>query len=79
VPFFWCHYYDVAISYVGHAQTWDSIEISGSFADKSATAAFRSGGRIAAVATVFRNLESLEAEHAMERGDAAALEAVVAR
>ena len=79
VPFFWSQHYDVAISYVGHAQTWDSIEISGSLTDKSVTAAFRSGGRIAAVATIFRDRESLEAEHAMERGDAAALEAVVAR
>jgi apoptosis-inducing factor 3 len=79
VPFFWSQHYDVSISYVGHAKTWDSIEISGSFADKSVTAAFRSGSRIAAVATIFRDLESLEAELAMERGDEAALEAVAAR
>ncbi|HEX6899378.1 MAG TPA: FAD-dependent oxidoreductase [Thermoanaerobaculia bacterium] len=79
VPFFWSQHYDVSISYVGHAKTWDAIEISGSFADKSVTAAFRSGGRIAAVATIFRDPESLEAELAMERGDEAALEAVAAR
>lgn len=79
VPFFWSQHYDVSISYVGHAKAWDSIEISGSFAEKSVTAVFRSGGRIAAVATIFRDQESLEAELAMEKGDKAALEAVVRR
>lgn len=67
VPFFWSQHYDVVISYVGHAQSWDSIEISGSFEERSVTASFRSGGRIAAVATIFRDQESLEAELAMER------------
>jgi NADPH-dependent 2,4-dienoyl-CoA reductase/sulfur reductase-like enzyme/nitrite reductase/ring-hydroxylating ferredoxin subunit len=77
VPFFWSQHYDVSISYVGHAKAWDSIEISGSFTEKSVIAVFRSGGRIAAVATIFRDQESLEAELAMEKGDKAALEAVV--
>jgi hypothetical protein len=36
-------------------------------------------GRIAAVATVFRDRESLEAELAMERGDVGALAAVAKR
>lgn len=67
VPFFWSQHYDVSISYVGHAKSWDSIEVSGSFEEKSVTASFHSGGRIAAVATIFRDQESLEAELAMER------------
>jgi NADPH-dependent 2,4-dienoyl-CoA reductase/sulfur reductase-like enzyme/nitrite reductase/ring-hydroxylating ferredoxin subunit len=79
VPFFWSQHYDVAINYVGHAAKWDAIEISGSLAGKNATVAFRTGGRIAAVATVHRDRESLEAELAMEQGDAAAVEAVVKR
>ncbi len=79
VPFFWSQHYDVVINYVGHAAKWDAIEISGSLAEKSATVAFRAGGRIAAVATVFRDRESLEAELAMERHDEAALAAVAAR
>jgi apoptosis-inducing factor 3 len=68
VPFFWSQHYDLSINYVGHATKWDAIEISGSLAEKSAVATFRSGGKTAAVATIFRDLKSLEAEVAMEEG-----------
>jgi NADPH-dependent 2,4-dienoyl-CoA reductase/sulfur reductase-like enzyme len=80
-PFFWSQHYDVGINYVGHVghtTKWDSIDVNGSLQDRSAVVTFRSGSRIAAVATVWRDKESLEAELAMERGDAAALEATVA-
>jgi NADPH-dependent 2,4-dienoyl-CoA reductase/sulfur reductase-like enzyme len=67
VPFFWSQHYDVTISYVGHAAKWDSLEIDGSIPDRNAKVTYREGGRIAAVATVFRDRESLEAELGMER------------
>ncbi len=76
-PFFWSQHYDVTISYVGHATKWDRIDLAGSLAERSATAAFRLGGEVRAVATVFRDQDSLRAELAMERGDRAALEALV--
>lgn len=78
VPFFWSQHYDVSIAYVGHAEAWDRIDIAGSIPDRSCMVAFRNGTRIAAVATIFRDRESLEAEAALERGDQAALEAILA-
>jgi NADPH-dependent 2,4-dienoyl-CoA reductase/sulfur reductase-like enzyme/nitrite reductase/ring-hydroxylating ferredoxin subunit len=66
VPFFWSRHYDVEIDYVGHAESWDRIEIDGDFARGDGRATFLRGGRTLAVATVGRNLESLRAEHAME-------------
>lgn len=78
VPFFWSQHYDVVIAYVGHAKTWDRIDLAGSLADRNALAAYRAGGRVRAVATIFRDQDSLRAELAMERGEETALEALVA-
>ncbi len=78
VPFFWSQHYDVVVSYVGHATQWDRIDHTGSLAERNALLAYRAGGEIRAVATVFRDQDSLRAELAMERGDRATLEALVA-
>lgn len=77
VPFFWSQHYDVSINYVGHAESWEQAQIAGSLAEKSALVAFRERGRIAAVASVFRDQESLAAELALERDDQPALEALM--
>jgi hypothetical protein len=50
VPFFWSMHYDVSISYVGHAESWDSLAIDGSLA----------------VATIGGDLDSLRAERELE-------------
>jgi apoptosis-inducing factor 3 len=67
VPFFWSQHYDVPINYVGHAERWDSIEVEGSIAAKDCAVRFKRGGRTLAVATIYRDRQSLEAELAMEQ------------
>jgi NADPH-dependent 2,4-dienoyl-CoA reductase/sulfur reductase-like enzyme len=79
VPFFWSQHYDVPINYVGHAEAPERVEIAGNIAERSCLVAFREGGRVVAVASVYRDRDSLEAELALGRGDDAALEAILAR
>ena len=69
VPFFWSQHYDVAISYVGHAERWDDVEMSGSVEQGDCTVSYQADGQTLAVATVGRDRASLEAEVAMEGGD----------
>lgn len=68
VPFFWSQHYDVPINYVGHAQKWDELAIEGDITGKDCVLRFRSQGRTLAVASIFRDVENLQAELAMERG-----------
>jgi apoptosis-inducing factor 3 len=67
VPFFWSQHYDVVINYVGHAARWDTLEIEGSLADRDGKVTFRRDRRALAVATIFRDRDSLAAEAEMER------------
>ncbi len=77
VPFFWSQHYDVPINYVGHAEGWDSIEVSGSVEGRDCLVAYRQGGKVQAVASIYRDKASLQIEAAMERGDDAAVEALL--
>jgi NADPH-dependent 2,4-dienoyl-CoA reductase/sulfur reductase-like enzyme/nitrite reductase/ring-hydroxylating ferredoxin subunit len=67
VPFFWSNHYDVAIAYVGHAERWERIELEGDLDARDAAVRFRRGERTLAVATLFRDRESLRVEAQMER------------
>jgi NADPH-dependent 2,4-dienoyl-CoA reductase/sulfur reductase-like enzyme len=71
VPFFWSQHYDIPINYVGHAEKWDEIAIDGDIAAKDCLLRFKRNGRVLAVASIFRDIASLEAEVAMERAAAA--------
>ena len=68
VPFFWSQHYDVPINYVGHAERWDEIAIDGSVEGKDCVLRYRRGGLVLAVASIFRDVDSLRAELAMEEG-----------
>jgi NADPH-dependent 2,4-dienoyl-CoA reductase/sulfur reductase-like enzyme/nitrite reductase/ring-hydroxylating ferredoxin subunit len=71
VPFFWSQHYDVPINYVGHAASWDALEVDGDIAGKDCLVRYRRGGRTLAVASIYRDRANLEAEVAMEQGQAA--------
>jgi hypothetical protein len=67
VPFFWSQHYDVPINYVGHAEKWEEIEIEGDIAAKDCLLRFKRAGRVLAVASIYRDIQSLQAEAAMEQ------------
>jgi hypothetical protein len=77
VPFFWSQHYDVTVSYVGHAASWESCEIRGDLDRHDACAIYRRNGRTIAVATIGRDRLSLRVEAALERGDAVALDSIL--
>ena len=66
-PFFWSQHYDVPINYVGHAEKWDAIEIEGDVMKRDCVVRYKLGGRILAVASIYRDKDSLEAGVEMER------------
>ena len=66
VPFFWSQHYDVPINYVGHAENWDEISIEGDIPGKDCVLRYKREGQTLAIASIFRDHESLQAELAME-------------
>src|ERR1700723_3948799 len=67
VPFFWSQHYDVPINYVGHAEKWEKIAVEGDIEKKDCSVSYKREGRTLAVATIFRDTASLQAELAMEQ------------
>ena len=66
-PFFWSQHYDVPINYVGHAEGWDEIEIDGEVTKRDCVVRYKRGGKVLAVASIYRDLDSLKAALAMEQ------------
>jgi NADPH-dependent 2,4-dienoyl-CoA reductase/sulfur reductase-like enzyme/nitrite reductase/ring-hydroxylating ferredoxin subunit len=66
VPFFWSQHYDVPINYVGHAEAWDELAIEGEIATRDCVLRYKRNGRVLAVASIYRDADSLMAEAAME-------------
>ena len=70
VPFFWSQHYDVPINYIGHAERWDTITVEGDVKAKDCLLRYRRDGRVLAVASIYRDLDNLKAELAMEQSAA---------
>jgi NADPH-dependent 2,4-dienoyl-CoA reductase/sulfur reductase-like enzyme len=66
VPFFWSQHYDVPINYVGHAESWDELAVEGDVAGRDCILRYKRNGRVLAVASIFRDVENLQAEVGME-------------
>jgi len=66
VPFFWSQHYDVPINYVGHAESWDEIAVEGDISARDCLLRYMRGGRVLAVASIYRDRDSLLAEAGME-------------
>lgn len=62
VPFFWSVHYDVTVSYVGHAESWDAIDTDGSLQAKDCRITYKRAGKALAVVTINRDQDSLRAE-----------------
>jgi NADPH-dependent 2,4-dienoyl-CoA reductase/sulfur reductase-like enzyme/nitrite reductase/ring-hydroxylating ferredoxin subunit len=67
-PFFWSVHYDHSIRYVGHAPSWDAVEIEGSVDAGDFTARYLRDGRLLAAASLGRDRESLDLHAQMELG-----------
>ena len=55
-------------SNVGHAEKWDRVDVDGDAGEHDVTVRFMRKDKALAVATIFRDKESLDAETQMERG-----------
>src|SRR5215510_9897051 len=66
VPFFWSQHYDVPINYFGHAETWDDLDIEGNIEARDCLVRYRRNGKVFAVASIFRDVDNLKEEAAME-------------
>ena len=70
VPFFWSQHYDVPINYIGHAERWDDLDIEGNIEARDCLVRYRRDGKVLAVASIFRDIDNLEEEAAMEHAAA---------
>ena len=67
VPFFWTIQYDFGLSYIGHAEHFDTAEIAGSLEAQDCAITYYQAGQKRAVAIVQRDLDGLRAEVEFEQ------------
>jgi len=66
VPFFWSAHFDLTINYVGHAPSWDKVEVEGTLASRDAAVHYYRRGKLLAVATVGRDRYALDVARRFE-------------
>ena len=66
MPFFWSAHYDVSINYVGHAEQWDAVQVDGDAAKHDVAVRLMRGGKTVALATIFRDEESLQVRDGLQ-------------
>ncbi len=72
-PFFWSQHYDVPINMTGTPQGFDEEVVVGTAIDRNVLVGYRKGGVVRALASIYRDLESLRAEQALASDDQATL------
>ncbi len=70
-PFFWSAQYGQSFNYDGHAEAFDPPQVDGSVADYDATVRYEKDGKLLAVVTLNRDMDSLKAEAAFEEASRA--------
>jgi NADPH-dependent 2,4-dienoyl-CoA reductase/sulfur reductase-like enzyme/nitrite reductase/ring-hydroxylating ferredoxin subunit len=63
-PFFWTAFYGLGLHYVGHAESWDSLDIEGDLETQAAVLRYIGDGAVKAVVTVGPEQATLEAAQA---------------
>ena len=56
----------VPINYIGHAERWDDLDIEGNIESRDCLVRYRRNGKVLAVASIFRDIDNLKEEAAME-------------
>ncbi len=68
-PFFWSQHYDVPINVTGYPGGFDEEIVTGDPHRRDVLVSYQKGGLITAVASIYRDRDSLRAEHALATGD----------
>ncbi|HOM13199.1 MAG TPA: FAD-dependent oxidoreductase [Rubrivivax sp.] len=70
-PFFWSNHFDLNIRCVGHAPSWDRIEVDGSLDARDALVSYFKDGRRIAVAAIGRDVQALRCAQELAARDRA--------
>ncbi len=67
VPFFWTFHFGKRFGYVGHADTWDDLQVDGSLADGSFLAYYVQGNAVKAVLSCGKDTETAMLAESMRK------------